>query len=318
MKIVVLDGHCLNPGDLSWKALEALGELEVHDRTAPDEVVERSAGARIVLTNKTPVAGEAIRRLEALRYIGLLATGYNVVDVAAAKEQKVVVTHVPSYGTESVAQMVFAHLLNLAQSAAAHADTVRRGRWCESPDFCYWDFPLVELHGLTLGIVGLGRIGTATARIAQALGMRVLACDAAPPSPVPEGVEMADLERLLVESDAVSLHCPLTPGTEKLINARTLAMMKKTAFLINTSRGQLVDEEALARALNREAIAGAGLDVLFEEPPSPQNPLLVARNCHITPHIAWATRAARIRLMDAVVENVRAFLEGRPKNVVNP
>jgi glycerate dehydrogenase len=315
MRIVVLDGYCLNPGDLGWEALERLGTLTVHDRTAPGELLERMQDAEIVLTNKTAVPGEVISRLERLRYIGLLATGYNVVDVEAAKAKGIPVTNVPTYGTESVAQMVFAHLLNLTQHVGGHGRSVAKGKWSVCPDFCFWEKPLMELEGRTMGIVGLGHIGNAVARIATAFGMRVMAYDVKARS---EGVEMVELERLFGESDVVSLHCPLTPDNERLINAKTLAMMKKTAFLINTSRGQLVDETALARALNQDKIAGAGLDVLDVEPPVPGNPLLHAKNCHITPHIAWATRAARERLMGTVVDNVKAFLQGRPQNVVNP
>lgn len=314
MRIVVLDGYCLNPGDLSWEGLEKLGELEVHDRTGPEEVLVRAQGAEIVLTNKTEVDADVIERLERLQYIGLLATGYNVVDVEAARAKGVPVTNVPAYGTESVAQMVFAHILNLTQHVAAHGEI----QWSACPDFCCWEHPLIELDRLTLGIVGLGRIGRATARIGLAFGMRVVAHDLLPPTPLPEGVEMVEQERLFLESDVVSLHCPLTPDTERLIDARTLGLMKKSAFLINTSRGQLVDEQALAHALNQGEIAGAGLDVLDVEPPDPKNPLLHAKRCTVTPHIAWATRAARVRLMEMVVKNVKAFLHGGPQNVVNP
>ncbi|MGB2819967.1 MAG: D-2-hydroxyacid dehydrogenase, partial [Phycisphaerae bacterium] len=314
MKIVVLDGYTLNPGDLSWASLESLGDCEVHDRSLPEEVVPRAAGAEIVVVNKIDMSREVIGRLAGLRYIGVTATGHNIVDVAAAGERDIIVTNVPTYGTRSVAQMVFAHLLNLAQRVAHHADTVRRGRWSRCPDFCYWDHPLIELAGLTMGIVGLGRIGRATAELAAAFGMDVLAFDVRDDAAAsaPEGVELVELDDLFRRSDVVTLHCPLTDETLGLVDARRLGLMKATAFLINTARGPLVDADALAEALNAGRIAGAGLDVLPVEPPpagedSPA--LLTAKNCFITPHIAWATRSARRRLMDAAVENVRAFLE---------
>lgn len=318
MQIVVLDGYTLNPGDLSWDDLEALGTCEIYDRTPPQDVVPRAKDAEIVLTNKTVLAREVIRQLPKLKYIGVLATGYNVVDTEAARRQNVPVTNVPTYGTRSVAQMVFAHLLNLTQHAAHHAETVVAGRWTAAEDFCYWDYPLVELAGQTMGIVGFGRIGRATAELARAFGMEVLAHDVvAPPAAVP-GVEMVDLDTLFRRSDVVSLHCPLAAETEKLVNRARLAIMKRSAFLINTSRGPLVDESALAEALNSGRLAGAGLDVLSIEPPEPDNPLLAADNCFITPHIAWATKAARKRLLQAVVQNVKTFLDHRPQNVVNP
>jgi glycerate dehydrogenase len=317
LHLVVLDGYTLNPGDLSWSQLEALGDCAIYDRVAPAEVAPRAQHADIVLTNKTALSREIIEQLPELRYIGVLATGYNVVDVEAARQRGIPVTNVPTYGTHSVAQMAFAHLLNLTQRVGDHARTVAAGRWSQSPDWCFWDCPLIELDGLTIGIVGLGRIGRATARLALAFGMNVLASDAEPPALVPEGVELVGLDELFRWSDAISLHCPLTPLTEKLVNARRLAQMKPTAVLINTSRGPLIDEAALAEALNTGRIAGAGLDVLTVEPPPPGHPLVGAKNCFITPHIAWATKAARQRLLDIAVDNVRAFLEGRPQNVVN-
>lgn len=317
MKIVVLDGFTLNPGDLSWKDLETFGECTVYARTAPQDVVRRAGEAEIILTNKTVLSGDIIGRLTKLKYICVLATGYNVVDVQAAREQGIPVSNVPSYGTASVAQMVFAHLLNLTQNVAHHARTVRDGRWAACPDFCYWDTPLVELRGLTMGIVGFGRIGRATAMLARAFGMKVIAYDVAAASEMPEGCQMAELEDVFGKADVVSLHCPLTPHTEKLVNVERLALMKPTAFLINTSRGPLIDEQALADALNAGRLAGAGLDVLSTEPPAKDNPLLTARNCHITPHIAWATRAARERLLRVTVDNIAAFLAGKPQNVVN-
>ncbi|MBN1676702.1 MAG: D-2-hydroxyacid dehydrogenase [Kiritimatiellae bacterium] len=317
MKIVVLDGYRLNPGDLSWDGLHALGECTVHDRTPADQTVARAAGAEIVLTNKTVLSKEILDRLPALKYIGVLATGYNVVDVEAARARGIPVTNAPEYATQAVAQMVFAHLLNLAHRIGDHARGVAEGKWTNCPDFCYWDFPLVEFEGLTLGIVGIGRIGRAVAALGRAFGMRVIACDAFPPDPVPDGITMTDLDALFRQSDAISLHCPLTDETRGLVNAERLALMKETAFLVNTSRGPLVDGRALADALNNGRIAGAGLDVLEVEPPPADSPLFTARNGYVTPHIAWATRAARQRLLNTVVANVRAFLAGEPVNVVN-
>jgi len=316
VKIVVLDGYTMNPGDLSWKDLESLGECTVYERTPPEKVLERAAGAEIVLTNKVVLDGAVMARLPALKYIGVLATGYNVVDTAAARERGIVVTNVPAYATRSVAQLVFALVLELAHRVGHHARTVREGRWTASKDFAYWDWPLVELEGLVMGIVGFGRTGRAVADLARAFGMRVLVHTRSP-KPPQKGVRFVDLESLLRESDVVSLHCPLTPETEGLVNAKRLALMKPTAFLINTSRGPVVNERDLAEALSAGRIAGAGLDVLSTEPPKADNPLLGAKNCFLTPHFAWATRAARERLMKTVVENVRAFLAGRPQNVVN-
>jgi len=317
LRIVVLDGFTLNPGDLSWKSLEELGECAIYDRTAPEDTVQRADGAEIVLTNKTVLSSDIIERLAKLQYIGVLATGYNVVDAEAARKRGIPVTNVPTYGTDSVAQMAFAHLLNLTQNVAHHAQTVSNGRWCSAPDFCYWDTPLVELRGLTMGIIGFGRIGQATAKLALAFGMKVIAYDITPPVEMPEVCEMVKLDDVFRLADVISLHCPLTPQTENIVNEQHLALMKKTAFLINTSRGPLVDEQALAEALNNERIAGAGLDVLSEEPPGENSPLLKARNCYITPHIAWATHAARQRLLQVVVDNAASFLAGKPRNVVN-
>jgi glycerate dehydrogenase len=318
MKIVVLDGYCLNPGDLSWDALRRFGDLEVFERTAPDEVAGRLAGAAIALTNKAPLPAAVLRQTADLRYIGVLATGYDVVDVSAARAQGILVTNVPTYGTASVAQFVFALLLELCHNVKLHAEAVRAGDWARSPDWSFWRSPLVELAGKTMGIVGFGRIGRQTGRIADAMGMTVLAADAvrkdAPDYP---GFRWADTEELLCESDVVSLHAPLLPETRGMIQARTLALMKPSAFLINTSRGPLVVAQDLADALNAGRLAGAGLDVLATEPPPADSPLLTARNCLITPHIAWATREARSRLMDAAVENVAAFVAGRPRNVVS-
>jgi glycerate dehydrogenase len=316
MKIVILDGFTLNPGDLGWDELKSLGECEIHDRTPASEVVKRAARAEIVLTNKTPVTRETIFALPQLKFIGILATGYNIVDVAAARERSVPVANVPAYSTKSVAQHTFALLLELTQHVGHHARTVRDGRWSESPDWCYWDYPLIELDGMTIGIFGYGRIGRAVSDLALAFGMKVLATSSSPKQ-IPSGIQFVDLETLFRQSDVVTLHCPLTPQTKNLVNTARLALMKPTAFLINTSRGLLIDETALADALNCGRIAGAGLDVLSFEPPPPRNPLLKAKNCLITPHIAWATRAARSSLMQTTAANVRAFIAGKPQNVVN-
>jgi len=316
MQIVVLDGHTLNPGDLSWAGLYKLGQCHIHDRTSPDDIVRRAQEAEIVLTNKTQLSKETIAQLPKLRYIGVLATGYNVVDVKAAHKQNVCVTNVPAYGTVSVAQMVFAHLLNLTQHVAEHGQSVQAGTWSRSQDFCYWNFPLVELAGLTMGIIGLGRIGQTTARLALAFGMKVIYFDVEKLITPQLNAQAVDLDTLFQESDVVSLHCPLTGSNYRLVNEQRLRLMKPTAFLINTSRGPLIDEKALADALNAGKIAGAGLDVLSQEPPEADNPLSKAKNCYITPHIAWATKAARQRLMDIALTNIRAFMNGRPQNVV--
>ena len=308
MKITVLDGYCLNTGDLSWEPLRAFGEVEVFDRTPADEVVKRAARATIALTNKTPFPAAVLDQLPDLRYIGVLATGYNVIDIEAAKRQAIVVSNVPTYGTASVAQFVFALLLELCHRVQLHADAVRAGEWTQNPDWCFSKSALTELEGKTMGIVGYGRIGRQTARIAEAFGMQVLWWDK------PPGV--SSLEQLLSASDVISLHVPLSAETREMINARTLALMKPTAILINTSRGPLIKENDLAEALNGNLIAAAALDVLSQEPPPASNPLLSAKNCLITPHMAWATAEARTRLMSSVIENVRAFLSGQPKNVV--
>ena len=309
MEIVVLDGYTLNPGDLSWDELRLLGACTFYDRTPANEIIPRSAKAEILLTNKTPITAETLAQLPRLRFIGVLATGYNIVDVTAAKKRAIPVCNVPDYGTPSVAQHVFALVLELTQSVGTYAQTVRQGRWTRSADFCYFDSPIIELNGLTLGIIGAGRIGTAVANLGRAFGMKVILTDQR------EG--RAGLENVLKNSDIVTLHCPLTPETNQLIDQDTLSLMKPNAFLINAARGALVDEEALAAALNCGRIAGAGLDVLMVEPPTADNPLLNAKNCLISPHIAWASQAARKRLMQIVVENVRAFLAGTPQNVVN-
>jgi glycerate dehydrogenase len=321
MTIVVLDGYTLNPGDLDWAPLEALGELEVFDRTPPELVVERAKGAQIVLTNKVVLGREVIARLPQLKYIGVLATGTNVVDLAAARERNIPVTNVPGYSTASVAQMVFALLLELTQQVGHHAHLTRWGHWSECRDFCFWDRPLIELEGLTLGLVGFGAIGRRTAAIGRAFGMEVVVHTAHPERHVeaaaPFQARFVELDELFRQSDVVSLHCPLTSETQGLVDERRLALMKPTAYLINTGRGPLVDEAALAAALRERRLAGAGLDVLAQEPPPGNNPLLTAPNCFVTPHIAWATGAARRRLLTTVAANVRAFLAGAPQNVVN-
>lgn len=320
LNIVILDGYALNPGDLSWEGLGGLGNYRVYDRTTPEQTLARARDAEIVLTNKTVLDRQTIAQLPQLRYIGVLATGYNVVDCEAAAERGVVVTNVPAYSTASVAQMVFALLLEMTQQVGHHAARVREGGWSESPDFCFWERHLVELEGLTLGVVGFGAIGRKVAQIAAAFGMEVLVSTAHPERhadrPESAAVRFAELDELFAESDVVSLHCPLTPETEKLVDARRLARMKPTAYLINTGRGALVVEAALAAALDGGHLAGAGLDVLCSEPPAADNPLAAAENAFITPHVAWATTAARRRLMATAVLNVRAFLDGEPMNVV--
>lgn len=316
MKIVVLDGYGLNPGDLTWSGLEALGELKVYDRTAPEELLERSKDADALITNKTVIVKEDMASLPKLRYIGVLATGYNVVDIDAAKERGIVVTNIPAYSTDSVAQMVFAHLLNITQRVGYYADENRRGRWTANADFCYWDTPLLELAGKKMGIVGFGHIGQATARIAQAFGMEVGVFTSKEQSALPVGMKKMELDELFASCDVVSLHCPLTPSTKEIVNAKRLNAMKPNAILINTGRGPLVHEQDLADALNEGRIAAAGLDVLSVEPAAEGNPLLSARNCFITPHIAWATEEARIRLMNIAVHNLRSYQEGKVVNNV--
>ena len=316
MNIVILDGFTLNPGDLTWRGIQELGSCTIYERTGGTEIEGRAREAEIILTNKTPLNGDIIARLPRLRYIGVLATGYNIVDVAAAAERGIVVTNVPSYGTMSVAQVVFAHLFNLTHHIAHHTDAVRHGRWSASGDFTFSDFPLLEVSGMTLGIVGPGRIGSAVAKAAIAFGMHVVATPRPSGGDVPPGVRTVPVDELFRTSDVVSLHCPLTPLTRGLVNRERLASMKRTAFLINTSRGSIVDEDALAAALNSGQIAGAGLDVLSVEPPPAAHPLLSAKNCYITPHFAWASTAARERLLAEVTENLRAFLAGTPRNVL--
>lgn len=317
MNIVILDGYALNPGDLSYDRLTQFGTLKVYDRTTPEQLIERAREADALLTNKVVLGEQEMSQLPRLRYIGVQATGYNVVDVEAARRHGITVTNIPAYSTASVAQMVMAHLLNITQSVEYYARQNRAGRWSTNPDFCYWDTSLIELVDKQMGIVGFGRTGGAVARLAQAFGMRVVAYTSKPHSELPEGVEKVSLESLFATSDVVSLHCPLVPATHHLVNTERLSLMKSTAILINTARGPVVDEQALADALNSGALHAAGIDVLCEEPPCSDSPLLTARNCFVTPHIAWATIEARTRLLDICEANLRAFIDGHPQNVVS-
>ena len=314
MKIVILDGFTANPGDLSWAELEALGQVTVYERTLPSETVARAAEADMVLTNKVVVSREVMDQLPHLKYIGVLATGYNVVDIEAAHQRGITVTNVPAYSTESVAQMVFAHLLTVTNRTEHYAQENRQGRWSRNADFCYWDFSHMELAGKTFGIVGLGNIGRRVAEIALAFGMKVKAVSSK--TTLPAGIEKVSLEALLATADVLSLHCPLTDSTRHLINADTLAKMKSTAILINTGRGSLVDDQAVADALAEGRLAAFCADVLTQEPPQADNPLLKLPNAFITPHIAWASKEARVRLIQVATSNVRAFLSGTPQNVV--
>lgn len=315
INIVVLDGHALNPGDLRWERLAALGQLAVYPRTSDEQVIDRAREAQIVLTNKTVLTSETLERLPELRYVGVLATGYDVVDVAWAASRGIVVTNVPGYGVNSVAQMVFALLLELTNHVGAHSEAVRHGGWSKSPDWCFWDFPIIELSGLILGVVGYGSIGRRVVKLANAFGMKVVVTTRHMPRS-DDSVQFMDLNALLSVSDVVTLHCPLTPSTRCLINAQSIALMKSGAFLINTARGALVEDSALADALNTGRIAGAALDVLTDEPPDPAHPLLHARHCIVTPHIAWASAAARERLLGLAIDNVEAFVSGRTLHVV--
>lgn len=312
MKICILDGYSLNPGDLDWSPVERLGDVTLFDRTPADKIVERAADADIVLTNKVPFSADTLRQLPRLRFICVLATGYNIIDTEAAARQGVVVANIPAYSTMSVAQMAFAHILNITNHVASYAREVADDKWTNCPDFCFWDSALTELAGKTMGIVGLGNTGMATARIAVALGMKVVAMTSKSADTLPEGITPAPLDDVLASADVVSLHCPLTPSTRHLINAASIAKMKPSAILINTGRGPLVDEQAVADALNGGRLAAFGADVLSQEPPRGDNPLLSARNCFLTPHIAWATIEARTRLMSTATENVRQFIAGEP------
>lgn len=327
MKITVLDGYGLNPGDLSWEGMAQLGELTVYDRTAPEELLERAIDCEILITNKTRLDADTMAKLPKLKYIGVLATGYNVVDVAAASRQGITVTNIPAYSTMSVAQSVFALILAITNRTEHYSEENRHGRWSRNPDFCYWDTPLMELAGKTMGIVGLGNIGQAVARIALAFGMKVIAKTSKDieylndalriPGDLCPILEKRSMEELLSESDIVTLHCPLTANTEHMINSSTLSLMKPSAILINTGRGPLVDEQAVADALNEGRLGAFGADVLSAEPPAPDNPLLSACNAYITPHIAWATREARERLMRIATENIKAFIDNKPVNIVS-
>ena len=317
MDIVVLDGYTLNPGDLSWDALAALGTLKVYDRTEPEQILARIGHAGIVLTNKTPLSRQTLEAAPGLKYIGVLATGYNVVDVAAARERGMTVTNIPTYGTDAVAQYVFALLLEVCHHVGHHSQTVQDGQWATSPDFCYWHHPLIELAGKTLGIIGLGRIGLQTARIAQAFGMKVLAFDGTPnPQFERDTLRYVPLKDLLAQADVVSLHCPLLESTREIINRDSLAQMKPGAILINTSRGPLVNESDLAAALASGHLAAAAVDVVSSEPIHADNPLLGAPNILITPHIAWAPKESRARLLEIAVGNLQAWLQGSPNNEV--
>ncbi|MGI6242841.1 MAG: D-2-hydroxyacid dehydrogenase [Prevotella sp.] len=316
MKIVVLDGYSANPGDLSWKALEALGDLTVYPRTSANKIVEYSKDADIILLNKVKITKDTIDKLPKLKYIGILATGYNIVDIDYAHERGIVVSNIPAYSTDSVVQMTFAHILNITNQVGHYADQVRNNRWSGSEDFCYWDTPLTELSGKIMGVVGLGNIGMRVATIARQFGMDVFALTSKESAVLPSGIQKTTLDGLLSISDILSLHCPLTQNTNRMINAERLALMKPGSILINTGRGQLVDEDAVAHALSTGHLAGYGADVMAMEPPSKDNPLLKEPHAYFTPHIAWASKEARTRLMNIAVENVKAFIEGRPQNKV--
>lgn len=318
MKIVVLDGYTLNPGDLSWEGLEKLGDVTVYDRTPANQVVERAKDAEIIFTNKTPLGEDLLAQLPTLKFIGVLATGYNIINTDVAKQKGIVVCNVPGYGTTSVVQLTFALLLELTQHVKHHSDAVRDGKWAKSIDWCFWDYPLIELAGKTIGIIGFGSIGEKVGDIATAFGMNIIGSKRHHSDQSQRAnFRWAEIPELLKESDVVSIHCPLTPETQGLINKENLALMKPSAFLLNTSRGPIVVDQDLADALNTGVIAGAGIDVLSKEPPAADNPLFTAKNCLITPHIAWATIEARGRLMNITVQNLAAFMDGKPVNVVN-
>lgn len=317
MKIIVLDGYTLNPGDLTWEGLEKLGQLKVYDRTPADKIVERISDAEIVFTNKVPITRETLEKTN-IKYIGVLATGYNIVDIEAAKQKGIPVTNIPTYGTASVAQMVFAHILEICHHVAAHSEAVKKGEWTNNDDWCFWKYPLIELADKTMGIIGYGRIGQAVGKIAQAMGMKVLAHDKYQNKELEsETMQYVELDKLLENSDIISLHCPLFEDNKGIINKNTIAQMKDNVILINTSRGPLIVEEDLAEALNQGKVYAAGLDVVSVEPIKADNPLLKAKNIFITPHIAWAPKESRQRLMDITVDNLKAFLKGEPVNVVN-
>lgn len=317
MKIVVLDGYGVNPGDLSWETLEALGDVEVYPRTAPEDVIDRCFNAEIILTNKVVINKQILVSLPRLKYIGVLATGYNVVDVDTASDLDIIVTNIPAYSTDSVVQMTFAHILTMTNRVEHYTQQNRNGRWSNNPDFVYWDTPLIELAGKTMGIVGLGNIGMKVAQLARCFGMEVYAFTSKASSLLPEGIQKTTFEGLLSVSDILSLHCPLNRSTREMINASSLAKMKEGALLINTGRGPLVNEVDVAEALRSGHLGGYGADVMCQEPPAEDNPLFSAPNAYITPHIAWATFEARKRLIAIAVGNVKAFIDGNPVNVVN-
>lgn len=315
MKIVVLDGYTLNPGDLTWEPLQALGDVIVHERTAENEIVDCALDADMLLTNKVPLSAATINALPKLKYIGVTATGYNIIDIACATKRNITVTNVPGYSTASVVQLTFSLLLELCYRTQRHSDAVMEGKWAASPDFCFWDYPLSELSGKTLGIIGFGSIGQKVADVGTAFGMSIIASSRTQTDQTHrENFRWMAREELFATADVISLHCPLTPETENMINAETLSLMKPTAKLMNTSRGGLIVAQDLADSLNEGRLSGAGLDVLATEPPPANNPLFNAKNCIITPHIGWATREARIRLMDTAVGNIKAYLDGRPVN----
>lgn len=319
MKIVVLDGYAMNPGDLTWNGLQALGDVMIYERSSEKEIIERTKGAEIVLTNKVSLPAHIIEALPVLKYIGVMATGYNMIDMDCANKQGIVVTNVPGYSTPSVVQLTFSLLLELCYHTQRHSDAVMKGKWTASPDFCFWDYPLTELSGKTLGIIGFGSIGQKVADVGAAFGMSILAYSRTKTdqSHRKNFRWAAEQEELLAQADIVSLHCPLTPQTENLINAESLSIMKPSAVIINTSRGGLIDAQALADALNEGRISGAGIDVLPVEPPPIDNPLFNAKNCLVTPHIAWATKESRLRLMDVVIGNIKSFLNGQSVNVIS-
>ena len=318
MKMVVLDGYTENPGDLSWDGLREFGELTVYDRTgSEDEVIARIGEAEVVFVNKVPITKRVLEECPNIKFISVLATGYNVIDIKAAAEKGIVVSNIPSYGTAAVAQFAIALLLEVCHHVAHHSEAVHQGRWAANPDWCFWDYPLIELQGKTMGIIGFGRIGQATGRIAKALGMKVIAYSRSVREDGKEIADYVDLDTLLRTSDVIALHCPLFPETEGIINKANIAKMKDGVIIINNSRGQLVVEQDLADALNSGKVCAAGLDVVSTEPIREDNPLLKAKNCLITPHISWAPKESRQRIMDTSVENLRAFAEGRPINVVN-
>lgn len=317
MKIVVMDGKGVNPGDMSWKQIQQFGELIVYERTASEEIIDHVGDAEIVLTNKTVFDEDTIAKLKNVKYIGVLATGYNVVDLKAASKRGIVVTNIPAYSTDSVAQMTFAHILNVTNHVDHYARASRDGEWSRCPDFCYWDKPLVELAGKTIGIIGLGNIGMKVANIALNFGMNVIAYTSKEPKEIPNGINKASIDNILSDSDIISLHCPLTEQTRELINKDSIAKMKRSVIVVNTGRGPLVNEEDVANALHNGLIGAYCADVMCSEPPSADNPLFVEQNAYITPHVAWASKEARIRLMDIAEKNIHSFLSGKPINVVN-